>query len=320
MDGIVFGGIDGSASPSGRAVRRPWPGSEVETGQDQSAPPRPWDARSPPTSAPSPSRPHRRPRPRCISGWTARVCRCAAEVEGRRRQAVPSALPRPARSSWPPSWTAEGRDPQGRPRRDTGSSHATTTAVETAASRDTDPQPAAFAQRVQSRGAATAVSPAPRRVVLGDGAYLDLEPGRRAVSRRHRNRRPTTPSSICATQPRPSTAERTSRRLARPGRPFWTLTVKALVTALRTQAETTPAARSAVFGNRQRMRYAVPRRGLVHLLVGVVEAGCKQIGARLKPPACTGPSPVPTPSSPCAAASSADASRTSGSDAAANAA
>ena len=43
-------------------------------------------------------------------------------------------------------WTAEGRDPEGRPCRDPGSV-SYNAAVESAASRDTDPQPAAFPQR-----------------------------------------------------------------------------------------------------------------------------------------------------------------------------
>ena len=59
----------------------------------------------------------------------------------------------------------------------------------------------------------------------------------------------------------------------------------ALVTALRTQAETTPEARKCihyVFGNRHRMRYPQFRAKGLCIASGVVEAGCKQIGARLK--------------------------------------
>ena len=61
--------------------------------------------------------------------------------------------------------------------------------------------------------------------------------------------------------------------------------LRALVTALRTQAETTPAARKCihyVFGNRHRMRYPQFRARGLCISSGVVEAGCKQIGARLK--------------------------------------
>ena len=67
------------------------------------------------------------------------------------------------------AWTAEGRDAEGRPCRDPGSVNYNA-AVESAASRDTDPQPAAFPQRAhreaQRRGFVTAA----RQVVLGDGA------------------------------------------------------------------------------------------------------------------------------------------------------
>ena len=110
-----------------------------------------------------------------------------AEVEGRRgKQPDGSAKTREVKLAT--VWTAEGRDKAGRPVRDRGSV-SYNAAVESAASRDTDPQPAAFAQRVY-REAHTArfrhrstVS-----VVIGDGARVDLEHRRRAVSRRHRDR------------------------------------------------------------------------------------------------------------------------------------
>ena len=61
--------------------------------------------------------------------------------------------------------------------------------------------------------------------------------------------------------------------------------LRALVRALRTQAQTTPEARKCihyVFGNRHRMRYPQFRARGLRVSSGVVEAGCKQIGARLK--------------------------------------
>ena len=61
--------------------------------------------------------------------------------------------------------------------------------------------------------------------------------------------------------------------------------LRALVRALRTQAQTTPEARKCihyVFGNRHRMRYPQFRARGLCVSSGVVEAGCKQIGARLK--------------------------------------
>ena len=62
------------------------------------------------------------------------------------------------------------------------------------------------------------------------------------------------------------------------------------------------------------MRYPQFRAKGLCVSSGVVEAGCKQIGDRLKRAGMRWTVAGPTPSSPCAAASSADASRTSGSD------
>ena len=59
-------------------------------------------------------------------------------------------------------WTAQSLHPKtGRPQRDPGSV-SYSGAIESAASRDTDPCPSAFAQRMRRE--------AERRVVLGDGA------------------------------------------------------------------------------------------------------------------------------------------------------
>ena len=70
-----------------------------------------------------------------------------------------------------------------------------------------------------------------------------------------------------------------------------------------------------LFWNRHRRRYPQFRAKGLCVSPGVVEAGCKQIGARLQRAGMRRPSPGPTPSSPCAAASSAaDASTTAGSD------
>ena len=69
-----------------------------------------------------------------------------AEVEGRRgKQPDGSAKTREVKLAT--VWTAETRDKADRPVRDRGSV-SNNAAVESAASRDTDPQPAAFAQRV----------------------------------------------------------------------------------------------------------------------------------------------------------------------------
>ncbi len=91
-----------------------------------------------------------------------------AEVEGRRgKQPDGSAKTREVKLAT--VWTAEGRDPQGRPVRDPGSV-SYNAAVESAASRDTDPQPAAFAQRVHREAQRRGFDTADRQVVIGDGA------------------------------------------------------------------------------------------------------------------------------------------------------
>ena len=90
------------------------------------------------------------------------------EVEGRRgKQPDGSAKTREVKLAT--VWTAEGRDTQGHPVRDLGSV-SYNAAVESAASRDTDPQPAAFAQRAYREAIRRGFDTAAQRVVLGDGA------------------------------------------------------------------------------------------------------------------------------------------------------
>ena len=67
-------------------------------------------------------------------------------------------------------WTAQSRHPQtGRPLRDPGSA-SYSAAIESAASRDTDPLPSPFARRVRREAERRGFPQAERRVVLGDGA------------------------------------------------------------------------------------------------------------------------------------------------------
>ena len=67
-------------------------------------------------------------------------------------------------------WTAESRHPKtGRPMRDPGSV-SYSGAIESAASRDTDPNPSPFARRVRREAERRGFPQAQRRVVLGDGA------------------------------------------------------------------------------------------------------------------------------------------------------
>ena len=66
-------------------------------------------------------------------------------------------------------WTAESRDSNGHPMRDPGSA-SYKAVVESAASRDTDPDPSAFAQRMRREAQRRGLLLAPRRVIVGDGA------------------------------------------------------------------------------------------------------------------------------------------------------
>ena len=66
-------------------------------------------------------------------------------------------------------WSAEGRDAEGTPVRDAGSV-TYSAAIESAASRDTDTTPSAFAQRVEREALRRGFVRAARPVVLGDGA------------------------------------------------------------------------------------------------------------------------------------------------------
>jgi hypothetical protein len=66
-------------------------------------------------------------------------------------------------------WTAEGRDKEGLPVRDAGSV-TYSAAIESAATRDTDQEPAEFVQRVVREATRSGFATADRQVVLGDGA------------------------------------------------------------------------------------------------------------------------------------------------------
>ena len=66
-------------------------------------------------------------------------------------------------------WTAETRTPEGCPQRDAGSVRYSA-AVESAATRDTDPEVAPFYLRVRRMAARYGFAEAERRVVLGNGA------------------------------------------------------------------------------------------------------------------------------------------------------
>ena len=91
-----------------------------------------------------------------------------AEVEGRTgKQLDGSAKTREAKLCT--VWSAEARDPKGRPQRDPGSV-SYSGAIESAATRDTDLEPSQFAARVVREATRRSFDQAPRRVMMGDGA------------------------------------------------------------------------------------------------------------------------------------------------------
>ena len=208
------------------------------------------------------------------------------EVEGRRgKQPDGSAKTREVKLAT--VWTAEGRDKAGRPVRDRGSV-SYNAAVESAASRDTDPQPAAFAQRVYREAIRRGFDTAAQRVVIGDGAAWiwrladEQFPGAIEIVDIYHAKQHLCDAAKAIYGPGTDLADRwASDRRAEldAGR------LCAVVAALRIHVATTPEARKCihyVFGNRHRMRYPQFRARGLCVSSGVVEAGCKQIGARLK--------------------------------------
>jgi len=99
----------------------------------------------------------------------APASRCGPPNSPDGRASGPTARLGRARSSSSPSQTAEGRDEAGIPVRDPGSV-SYSAAIESAASRDTDDAPSAFAARVDREARRRGFDRAPRRVVLDDGA------------------------------------------------------------------------------------------------------------------------------------------------------
>ena len=210
-----------------------------------------------------------------------------AEVEGRRgKQPDGSAKTREVKLVT--LWTAEGRDKEGRPIRDPGSV-SYNAAVESAASRNTDPQPAAFAKRVYREAQRRGFDTAAHQVVVGDDGApwiwnLSAEqfPGAIEIVDIYHAKQHLCDvakaiygagTDLAGQWAKDRHAELDDGRLP------------ALVAALRSHAETTPEARKCihyVFGNRHRMRYPQFRARGLCVSSGVVEAGCKQIGARLK--------------------------------------
>jgi hypothetical protein len=185
-------------------------------------------------------------------------------------------------------WSAEKRDADGTPVRDAGSV-SYSAAIESAAQRDTDEAPSAFAARVEREATRRGFERAARRVVLGDGAKWiwnlaaeSFPDAIQIVDRFH------------AKQHLSDVGKAIYGATSELGRAWSTARhdelddgkTDDLLAALAIHAGVNEEARKCigyVEDNRDRMRYPQFRAAGLCTSTGVVEAGCKvAIGTRLK--------------------------------------
>lgn len=191
-------------------------------------------------------------------------------------------------------WSAEGRDAAGVPVRDAGSV-SYSAAIESAATRDTDPVGSPFAQRVERAAVRRGFDRARRQVVLGDGApwiwNLASEAFPRAiqiVDRFHAKEHLSDGAKAVSSAPNALGDAWATARHAELDAGQLHAVVAALVQQYRSRRD--PTKREAIrkcigylWSNRRRMRYPTFRRQGLCTSTAVVEAGCKvAIGTRLK--------------------------------------
>jgi hypothetical protein len=185
-------------------------------------------------------------------------------------------------------WTAEGRDKEGTPVRDSGSV-TYSAAIESAATQDTEKAPSDFAQRVDREARRRSFDQARRRVVLGDGAPWiwnvadELFPGAIQVVDLFHAKGHLWDVAKAIYGPGSDLGEQWAKQRRDEldeGK------IDAVLAALRVHAEHNDEARKCldyVTRNQNRMRYPQFRDLGVCTSTGVVEAGCKTaIGTRLK--------------------------------------
>ena len=185
-------------------------------------------------------------------------------------------------------WSAEGRDEEGTPVRDAGSI-SYSAAIESAATRDTDAQPAEFVQRVVREATRRGFEQAGRRVVLGDGALWiwnladEHFPGATQIVDLYHAKGhlwDVAKAIYGAGSDLAAQWAKTRRDELDAG------TIDDILSALRLHVDANDEARKCfdyVTRNRHRMRYPAFRAQGVCVGSGVVEAGCKTaIGVRCK--------------------------------------
>jgi len=185
-------------------------------------------------------------------------------------------------------WSAEGRDEDGTPVRDEGSI-SYSAAIESAAQKDTDETPSAFAARVEREATRRGFDRAARRAVLGDGAKWiwnladeHFPDAVQIVDRFHvkQHLSDVAKSIYGATSDLACAWARARHDELDAG------DLDAVLGALRPHAVAHDEARTCVDyveRNRERMRYPAFRAAGLCTSTGVVEAGCKTaIGTRCK--------------------------------------
>ena len=204
-------------------------------------------------------------------------------------------------------WTAESRDDEDRPVRDPGSV-SYSAAIESAASRDTDPDPSVFARRMRREAERRGFTLARRRVILGDGASWiwrvaseDYPGAIPIVDLWHAKEKLWEVAKLLFAHDKALVEPWAHARCddLEQGR------LDGLLATLRAHAGTCEEAGKCanyIDKNRERMRYADFRAKGLCVGSGVVESGCRTIVGRLKRSGMYGVSAVPMPSSPCAAA------------------
>jgi hypothetical protein len=179
-------------------------------------------------------------------------------------------------------WTAERRDDHGHPVRDPGSV-SYSAAIESAASRDTDPEPSPFARRVEREARRRGFDQAPRRVVLGDGAPWiwnladEIFPGAIQIVDLYHAKQHLGDVAKALYGPGSDLAHHWASQR---GEELDQGQIDALLEALRLHAPSHEQARQCleyVQRNRHRMRYPDFRAQGLCVASGVVEAGCKLV-------------------------------------------